>query len=227
MTLPHSKVPGSIADAQVERLLDVVQTFHKEYCDTVKTKAHQNARAIIQQAHHNARKRMHQVIVDNREKIQQETGAAKAIQQTADKQHQYRRDQRLLKMALDKLQQLLVSRWQNTEQRQTWIDNIFVIASRMLLSDVWQVEHPAEWPVTEQKKLRERITKQTGQSPTLIVNRDIQIGVRIISNGSVVDGTLSGLLVDRFRIEAEFLSQYRGQCDELQQADKEKDNISE
>ncbi len=227
MTLPNNKIPDSIIDAQVERLLDVVQTYHKEYCDTVNTKAHQDARAIIKQAHHEARRRMHQVVIDNREKIQQEIGAAKAKQQTEDKQHQYRRDQRLLKMALDKLQQLLISRWQITEQRQAWIDNISGLASRMLLTDTWQVEHPAEWPVTEQKQLRERITKQTGQPPTLIVSQDIQAGIRISANGSVVDGALSGLLVDRYRIEAEFLSHYRTQCSELQQPDKEKDNTSE
>ena len=230
MTLPHNKIPESIIDAQVERLLDVVQTYHKEHCEAVNTKAHQDARATIQQAHHDARKRMHQVIVDNREKIQQEIGAAKAKQQTEDKQQQYRRDQRLLEMALNKLQQLLVSRWKITEQRQLWVDNILGLASRMLLADVWQVEHPAEWSVTEQKQLRDRITEQTGTSPTLIVNRDIQAGIRILSNGSVVDGTLSGLLVDRFRIEAEFLSQYRAylvQPGELQQLEKQKANTSE
>ena len=97
----------------------------------------------------------------------------------------------------------------------------------MLLDDVWQVEHPAQWPVTEQKQLRERITKETGQSPTLVVNQDIQAGIRIIANGSVVDGTLSGLLVDRFRIEAEFLSHYRAHCGELQQPEKEKEKTSE
>lgn len=230
MTLPNNKAPDSIVDAQVERLLDVVQSYYKQYCETVKKQAHQDTRALIQQAHHDARKRIHQVLVSNREKIQQETGAAKAKQQTKNKQYQYRRDQRLLNVALDKLQQILVSRWQVSEQRQAWIDNILGIASTMLLTEDWQIEHPAEWSVDEQKQLREHITKQTGRSPTITVNRNIQAGIRIISNGSVVDGTLSGLLVDRSRIEAEFLSQYRtylAQSDEFQLPDEKKDSANE
>ena len=209
MTEAHKKVPDSIVDAQVERLLDVVQTYHKEYCEGIKAKAEQDARVIIKQAHRDARKRMHNVVVDNREKMQQEIGAAKAKQLTAEKQKQYRRDQRILDVALDKLQEILLSRWKVTQQRQAWINSALAIASRVLLADVWQVEHPAQWSVAEQKQLLAGITKHTGQPPTLSANEDIQAGIRIISCGTVVDATLLGLLVDRPRIEADFLSQYR------------------
>ncbi len=235
MTLAHSKVADSIVDAQVERLLDVVQSYHKEYCEAEKAKARQQAGGLIQQAHHDARKRMHQVVLDNRERIQQEIDVAKAKQQTEKKQRQYRCDQRLLKFALDKLQQMLVSRWQLPEQRRVWIEHILGIASTMLLTDDWRIEYPADCSVAEKQQLRECITKQTakqtvkqtGQSSTLVVNRDISAGIRISSNGLVVDGTLSGLLVNRSRIEAEFLAQYRIRCGDLQQADKEKDKPSE
>ena len=214
MTVTHKKVPDSIVDTQVERLLDVVQAYNKKYCDGAIAKAEQDARMIIKQAHHDARMRMHQIVVDSREKMQLEIGAAKAKRLTADKQIQYRRDQRLLDVALDKLQELLASHWNDAKQRRVWVDNALTVASRVLLADIWQIEHPAQWPVAEQKQLVEVITKHTGQSPTLSADQDIQAGIRIISQGSVVDATLSGLLVDRPRIEAEFLAQYRAQCGE-------------
>ena len=214
MTLAQGKVPDSIVDAQVERLLDVVQAYNKKYCEGAISKAEKEARITIKQAHHDARKKMHKVVVDSREKMQLEIGAAKAKRLTADKQIQYRRDQRLLDVALEKLYEILMTRWSIAEQRQVWIDSALTVASRVLLADAWQVEHPVQWPVAEQKQLHEQIAKHTDQSPILVSSQDIQAGIRVISQGSVVDATISGLLVDRPRIEAEFLAKYRTSCGE-------------
>jgi len=225
-----TKISGSVVDAQVARLLLLVQTYKDEHCEAVITKARLDAKALIQQAHHDVRTRMHQVVKNNREEIQQKINQAKAKKQIADKQIQYQHDQRLLNVTLDKLQQRLISRWHITEQRQAWVDKVLSVAYKVLLINVWQVEHPIEWSVEEKKQMCEHISKQTGQSPALIGKRDIQAGIRISSNGSVVDGTLSGLMVDRTGIEVEFLSLYRAYLtrpDELKLHIRKKDNSNE
>ncbi|MEJ2180894.1 MAG: hypothetical protein P8Y28_10770 [Gammaproteobacteria bacterium] len=66
------KMPSSIVDAQVQRLLEIVEEYRKQQCDGLLTQAQQDSSQIIRQAYREARSRMHQDIQDSREHMRNE-----------------------------------------------------------------------------------------------------------------------------------------------------------
>ena len=49
-TNDEPQVPGSILDAQVQRLLDIVQAYHQEQCDALLSQAQEESQGVIGQA---------------------------------------------------------------------------------------------------------------------------------------------------------------------------------
>ena len=66
------KMPSSIVDAQVQRLLEIVEAYRKEQCDALITQANLDSRHIIRQAYREARMRLHQDIQNSREHMRSE-----------------------------------------------------------------------------------------------------------------------------------------------------------
>ena len=70
----------------------------------------------------------------------------------------------------------------------------------------WRVEHPEGWDAQEQGELAamaqtlEGVNLQFGAHPALVA------GIRISTDSTSVDGSLSGLLADRTAIEALILA---------------------
>jgi hypothetical protein len=112
-------------------------------------------------------------------------------------------------MAWQQLHDMLATRWQSSDTREFWVKKIFLQASQALLDKSWQVEHPIDWSDSEKSRLSDRIREHTGNPPDMRPADDISAGIRISSGGASVDGSITGLLADRLRIDSELLSQGR------------------
>ena len=88
------KMPGSIVDAQVQRLLEIVEEYRKQQCDSLLTQAQQDSSQIVRQAYREARIRMHQDIQDSREHMRNELSGARAKLHTLMMQQRHQADQR-------------------------------------------------------------------------------------------------------------------------------------
>ncbi len=212
------KMPSSIVRAQVDTLLEVVRKYQDEQCEKIFTQARQEARQIIRQAYRDARLRLHQYIFESRERMQKEIVAAKAKNHTIRKQLQHKADRLYLNQAWDMLEDKLITRWQNKEQRQRWVQKILVVALQVLPSQDWLVEHPDCWSEEEKhnlinQALQKYSKKSSGIAVNFAVSSDIIAGIRICAHGATVDGSLQGLLANRSRIESEFLA-HRHHCTE-------------
>lgn len=202
------KMPSSIVRAQVDTLLEVVQEYQNEQREYLFTQARQEARQIIRQAYRDARLRLHQYIFESRERMQKEIVAAKAKNHTVRKQLQHKADRLYLNQAWDMLEDKLITRWQNKEQRQRWVQKILAVAFQVILSQDWLVEHPAGWSENEKQNLiRQARQKSSRIAVNFTVSSDIIAGIRISAHGATVDASLQGLLANRSRIESEFLAQ--------------------
>jgi vacuolar-type H+-ATPase subunit H len=93
------KMPSSIVDAQVQRLLEIVEEYRKQQCDGLLTQAQQDSSQIIRQAYREARSRMHQDIQDSREHMRNELSAARAKLHTLMMQQRHQADQRFLEQS--------------------------------------------------------------------------------------------------------------------------------
>ena len=206
------KMPSSIVRTQVDRLLNVVHEYQDRQCEKILTQAQQETQQIIRQAYGDARLRLHQYILESREGMQREIVTAKAKSHTIRKQIQHKADRLYLKQTWDMLEDKLITRWQNKEQRQRWVQKILVVALQVLPSQDWLVEHPDCWSEEEKhnlinQALQKYSKKSSGIAVNFAVSSDIIAGIRICAHGATVDGTLQGLLANRSRIESEFLAQ--------------------
>lgn len=201
--------PGTIIDAQLEHLLEVVNSHRDERCNKIRSEAHQQAREIVRQAYRDARQRLHRDIQESREQMQRSVASAKAKQKTQARLHKQQADIQFLDMAWQQLQDMLTTRWQSPDTRKSWVEKIFLQACQALFEKSWQVEYPADWPDSEKSWLSEQIREHTGNPPDMCPVDNISAGIRISSGGASVDGSIAGLLADRLRIDSELLSQGR------------------
>jgi vacuolar-type H+-ATPase subunit H len=201
--------PGTIIDAQLDHLLEVVNNHRDERCDKIRSEAHQHAREIVRQAYRDARQRLHRDVQESRQQMQRSIASARAKQKTQARLHKQQEDLQFLDMAWRQLHDMLATRWRSSDTRESWVEKIFLQACQALLENSWQVEHPVEWPDSEKSRLSEQIREHTGNPPDMRPADDISAGIRISSGGASVDGSISGLLADRLRIDSELLSQGR------------------
>ena len=203
------KIPSSIVDAQVQRLLEIVEAYRKEQCDALITQAKLDSRHIIRQAYRDARIRLHQDVQNSREHMRSELSSARAKLHTMMMQQRHQADQRFLEQSWNLLAAKLQARWQQPKQRQAWVQKIVVNAIKMVPGKDWLIEHPKNWAGDEQKQLRIQVNdKYTGRLKFNCV-AEITAGIRIVTDGAVIDGSLQGLMADRNGIESIFLAQCR------------------
>ena len=200
-------MPSSIVDAQVQRLLEIVNDYQEQQCDKILEHARSQSRKIVRQAYRNARLRLHHDIQESRLSMEQELSAARAKQHTFLMQQRHREDQEFLNQAWQVLAEKLVQRWSNQKQRQIWIQNIITIALKALPAKNWQVDHPVDWSRAEQKEFAKTVNDVSSHEVNFNGVEDISAGVRINADSALVDGTVQGLMVDRSRIESEILAQ--------------------
>ncbi|WP_455200575.1 hypothetical protein [Kaarinaea lacus] len=203
------KMPGSIVDAQVQRLLEIVEAYRKQQCDALITQAKQDSQHIVRQAYREARVRMRQDIQDSREHMRNELSSARAKLHTLMMQQRHEADQRFLEQSWNLLAAKLQARWQQPKQRQAWVQKIVLNAGKMVPGKDWLVEHPKDWTSDEQKKLRSQVNNKFTGKLKFKNATDISAGIRIVTDGAVIDGSLQGLMANRIDIESIFLAQCR------------------
>jgi hypothetical protein len=204
-----SDIPVSIVDAQVQRLLEIVNSYQQEQCDVLLEQAGQQSQQIIRHAYRDARLRLHHDIQDRRQHMQQELSATRARLHTMLMQQRHRADQEFLARSWELLMQKLLQRWQQADNRKLWLQKVVDTALQVLPAVQWEVAHPEDWPESERTALQKRLTGNSQRQLTLIADATIKAGIRISADGAVVDGSLAGMLADRGRIESEVLAQCR------------------
>lgn len=192
--------------AQIAHLLAVVEHHRDERCERLRAQARSQVQRTLQQAHADARAHMHQHIVGLREKAREHTIAARARNETRIRLQHQRASREMIDQAWPLLRESLLSRWSNTDSRQSWIQAALDSATRTLLVKDWRIEHPASWPTAEIEQLRQQIQVLTGRMPVFDAYDDIDAGLRFIGGGATVDASIGGLLQLHRRIEAQLLA---------------------
>ena len=200
-------MPSSIVDAQVKRLLELVDDYQKQQCELLLKQAHEQASQIVLHTYHNARNRLRTHIQEDRQQLEQSLASARAKRHTFIMQQKHQASRQFLDDSWQQLTERLMNRWNNSEQRQLWVKTIVDVALRALPADTWLVEHAGNWDKAEQKQVRQYINQQSSREITFQQANDIEAGIRISADAAVVDGSLQGLLSDRGRIESEILAQ--------------------
>lgn len=205
------KVPGSVVDAQLQHLLEVVEHDREERCHAVIEEAETLARQTVKQAHRDARARIHADFGELREQIRQRIASAEAQQQTRQRRLRQQADQDFLDAVWQPLQQALQRHWQLTEHRKQWVMRLIEKAAATLIDSHWLIEHPPDWPAHECNSLKQKLSRDFECFPSFEPHPKISAGLRICAAGACVDGSIEGLLQRRTHIQALLLAEIRKQ----------------
>jgi hypothetical protein len=196
----------SSLDRKVRHLLDVVAQHRDEKCTAILANAQADVKGLLRTAWREARARLHSDNAETRRRVERTLASHQAQQQTRARQQCQASDGVLLVTARAALQAALLQRWQQPASRQQWCEQLVNTAMKTLDGKVWTVEHPVDWPLSEQQTLREKIGSLCGKAPRLQAKADISAGLRICADKTCMDATIDGLLHDRERIDAELLA---------------------
>ena len=198
-------------DAQLQHLLAVVDRRREEHCARIAAEAQTQARQIVKQAWRESRSRAHEDLQELRAQIRQQLASADARQQTRQRQQRQQLEQELINSCWSQLHDALQQLWDDRETRKRWVTDLVLQASNTLLNAHWCIEHPADWPGQECNDLKAMLSNEFDVFPTFESQTAITAGLRIMAGGACVDGTSSGLLQGRTRVEAMLLARIRAQ----------------
>ena len=167
------KMPSSIVDAQLQRLLEIVEEFKTKQCEILLEQASQKSKQVVNHSYHNARTRLHLHILEERQQLQQSLAAVRAKQHTFVMQQKHQASRQLLNDSWELLTSKLVQRWKNPDQRKLWVQSVVDVAMASLPADEWQIEYGAEWEKPEQKQLLDYIAEHSDRKVTVKTGSDI------------------------------------------------------
>lgn len=199
-------IPGSILDAKVSSLLEVVEQRRERECARRMDEANREAREIVAAAWREERERLHREIVRIREQVRQQLVSAEARLQTQRRQQRQADDRALLDRACDALRTELLQRWRDADGRQQWAAGLVRQAADTLLARTWTIQHPPDWPDEERAALASQAGQLCGETPLFEPDARLEAGLRICSPGACVDGSVDGIMHDGTDIAAQLLA---------------------
>lgn len=202
--------PGSILDAQVNALEEVVETSREARCRQLLEDARRSVKETIKRAHQENRARMRAAIEEQRKRMEEALSATRARLATRARQRRQQADTERLTVAWSRLSEMLLERWQDSDCRRRWVLGLIEAALAHLPGDPWRIEHPRGFDPSELASMNESIAEHCGgEPPDFAIHESIHAGLRIVAGGACVDGSVEGLLIDRNRVEAELLAALR------------------
>jgi vacuolar-type H+-ATPase subunit E/Vma4 len=192
-------------ERRMEALLELVEADRVHQLDAILARARREAAAARKQAHAEARSRVRKAFVEARERAEARIAAAQAKLQTERRIARQRRAQALLAEGLRQLPAALLHRWREPESRRAWLVALAEAAVAVLPRTSWRVRFPSDFSRAELEAYATSLADQVGAVPQCILDVRIGAGLKIAADGNVVDGTLDGLLADRYEVGAKLL----------------------
>ena len=188
-------------------LLELIENDRARQCEQILGEAHGRAAATRAQAHTQARARVRQAFGEQRQRRREQVAAAQARLATHRRLHEQQRTAALLRLAWQQLPGELHALWQQSAARSAWVALVLASAQARLPRGPWRIVHAPDWPAAEREALVQRLAAESGVSPRFEADAAIVAGLKIVSDGNVIDGTRDGLLADRSELEARLLRQ--------------------
>lgn len=192
-------------EQQTRSLLDLVEADRTRRITTILAEARNRADALRAQANAEARTRLRQAFAEQRALLQQRLAAAVARRDTQRRLQAQQRTSAMLQLAHQRLPGELLAVWRTPEGRAAWVAQVVAAARSHIHRGEWCVTHPLDWPVDEQQALAAQLQAADGTAPNLVADTRLRAGLRLTADGTVIDGTLEGLLADRADFEARLL----------------------
>lgn len=193
-------------DIPREALIELIAATRNARSAEILDQARQQGHARISAAFQEARQRVSRAIDEERVRARSLLVVNEARLETHNRQRYQEAVRHMLSRARHRLGAALLARWQDSGQRQMWLEHLLGQALARLPKAHWHIDHPAGWDSGEIAAWMERVAEHTGARPALTSDARIAGGLRIQAGGASLDGTLDGLLADERAVQAQLLA---------------------
>lgn len=197
-----------IVRAQVGALMQLLEQSRDARCREALEQAEAQASELRRNARKLARERVSRAAREERERLDYEVRMVEAEIETEQRKHARRRDLALIEAGRAALRDALAARWRQRDARQAWAEITVTEAAEVLLGREWLLEHPADWPAEERDAALAAARERCGATIEAKPVDELDAGLRIRSEGALVDMSVPGLLANQRTIEGELLAEF-------------------
>jgi len=205
---------------QTDALKALLEQSRDDRCAELEERAALQAAELRTQARRKARERVARAIAEERARIEREVRAVEAEIETEQRRRARRRDLALIDAGGEALRAALRRRWSDEGARRDWAQTVVREAAEVLLGRDWVLEHPADWPAAERDDALAFATDEAGARCTAKPSDAVEVGLRIRSEGALVDMSIAGLLANLARTDGQLLAELAEEADETGETDE-------
>ena len=192
-------------EQQTGALLALVEADRERQCAQIMAPAQAQAESLGSHARAEALTQLRDAFAQQRSRRHDALAAAQAKLATQRRLNKQQRNASLLQQAWARLPDELLAAWIQPDSRVAWVAKVVATARAHLPPGDWGIVHAPDWPVDEQQTTASSLTASAVGAPWLKADAAIRAGIKIVSGGNVIDGTLTGLLTDRGEFESQLL----------------------
>jgi F0F1-type ATP synthase membrane subunit b/b' len=200
------RAPAADPGQQAQQLIGAIDAGTEAEIEAIIAAARKEAGAIVADAHRVARARMGELLP----RLRQERATALAQQQARIDADARRREQeraaRLVAAGRQQLVPALAARWRDETARHRWLDAAFAVAGRFLRPGNWHIEVAPGVPDDDRERLAQQAERRHASRLDWREDSTMAAGLRLSSEGAVLDATPAGLLADASAIDAALLA---------------------
>ncbi len=199
----------NIRDQQV-KLIALVDEFRDQECRKLMESARLKCRHIVKAEYHNAKQQVHQAVRSERERAISMIRSAEAELHTRHRAKHQRFAQSLLKVGWTRLEQVLLEKWLQPDERRCWIKSCAKEAiNRLPSADCWFVQYPADMTEDDLSLFKNIVSEWYPELSYEMSESDIQAGLVMSANQTFLNMSLAGILRDRQNIEGRILALFQ------------------
>jgi hypothetical protein len=198
----------NIVRSQVDALKGILEQSRNAHCREVRERAELQAAEIRSKGRAQARERVSRAAHEERARLEREVRMVEAEIETERRRRARQRDTALLEAGRSLLAEALAARWESRADRAEWARAALAEARTVLLGLEWTLEHPPGWPADERDAALAYAREQFGAQVEAFAADDLEIGLRIRTDGALVDMSIPGLLANERAVEGELLAEF-------------------
>jgi hypothetical protein len=199
---------GGIVQAQAEALKALLEQSRESQCRELRERAELQARELTRRARRQARERVSKAAHEERARLEREVRMVEAEIETEQRRRERERDLALIEAGHELLAETLAGRWEDRAGRAEWAEALMEEAQAVLFGREWTLEHPADWADEERDAALARAREHCNAQVTAKAVDALDAGLRIRSEGALVDLSIPGLLANVRTIEGELLAEF-------------------
>ena len=192
-------------DRQTRALLDLLRVDRDAKLDAILAQARASVQSVRSAAFGQAHEQVRRAFEEERRRHDAKCAAATARLATRRRAWEQRRSLAQLDLAWSRIRDAMLQQWRDPPHRARWIAKVATEAQPALSDAGLSIVHGADFMADDRAALFAALPAAYATCAQFELDPGVAAGVKLRSGGTVVDGTLDGLLADRVEIGARLL----------------------